>query len=151
MRKITFGVLAVILTAGLFLAVAGSVGKGETVYTVPQVVASQKALRGKTILVRGTLGWPEHGPACLGPCKNITGLLSDPIHNGLTTYRPYIYVLEGPQDPVLATLRQFHILPPFPAITGVRRVYRVQILAHAPSSCIGEVRCPRVVLLDTLR
>jgi hypothetical protein len=151
MKKIIVGVLAAMLTVGLFLAVAGRVGKGETVYTVPQVLASQKALRGKTILVRGTLGWPGHGPACRAPCKNITGLLSDPIHNGLTTYTLHIYVLEGPQDPILATLRQFHLLPPFPAITNVQRVYRVQIPTHAPAYCIKSPVCPSGVVLDTLR
>ena len=148
MKKITAGLLAVILTAGLFLAVAGSV---TTVYTVPQVLASQKALRGETILVRGTLGWPEHGASCPGPCKNITGLLSDPIHNGLTAYTPHIYVLEGPQDPVLATLRQFHLLPPFLAIKNVQRVYHVRMLVQFPAYCAPSPVCPSGVLLDALR
>ena len=156
MRKAATGLLAVMLTVGLFLAVAGSVGKGETVYTVPQVLASQKALRGKTILVRGTLGWPVRFGwpplwRCHGLCKHTTGLLSEPSHIGLSTSTPFIYVLEGPQDPILATLRQFHLLPPFPAITNVQRVYHVRILAHAPAYCAKSPVCPSGVLLDTLR
>jgi hypothetical protein len=73
MRKITAGLLAIILTVGISLTVAGRLSKGEAVYTVPQVLASQKALRGKTVLVRGTLGWPARFGwppiwRCLGPC-----------------------------------------------------------------------------------
>jgi hypothetical protein len=156
MAKVAAVVLAVILIATFSLAVAGRVGKGETIYTVPQVQDSLKALRGRTVLVRGTLGFPVRfgwSPTwrCLGPCRSTYGLLGEPVHHGLVEYTPSIYVLAGPQDPILATLRRARLLPPFPALTSMPRVYRVRILIHTPAYCVRTPVCPSAVLLDTLR
>jgi hypothetical protein len=151
MRKAATGLLAVILIVGLSLVVAGRVtSPAQTVYTVPQLQASLPMRRGGTVLVRGVL------MSAMDPCGGIN--LSGKCHVGLEYAlsadgiwdRPLL-VIPGAQDPLLVLLRRAHAIAPLLASTGVPRIYRVQILAHAPSSCTGKVPCPRVVLLDTLR
>lgn len=151
MKKITAGLLAIIVIVGLSLVVAGRVtNASRTVYTVPQLQASLPMRRGGTALVRGVL------MSAMDPCGGVN-LSSGKCHVGQVYAlsvdgvwdRPLL-VIPGAQDLLLATLRRAHAIAPFLASTGVPRVYRVQILAHAPPSCTGEVPCPRVVLLDTL-
>ena len=153
MKKLAAGLLAIIVIVGLSLVVAGRVTNiSRTVYTVPQLQASLPMQRGGTVLVRGVL------MNAMEPCGGIT--LSGKCHvgleyalsaDGIWDRREALLVIPGPQDPLLVLLRRAHAIAPFLASTGVPRIYRVQILAHAPSSCTGVVPCPRVVLLDTLR
>jgi hypothetical protein len=157
MKEAVSGVLAVTLIAGLSLAVAGPLTSGAgTVYTVPQVLASLPSLRGRTISVRGILGYPEPywgwvpaGRLCRYHCTPVYAVKWKLVHGDTYSYRDLV-VTAGPQDPFRAALRSVHALPPFPAFTDVPQVYRVQILAHPPA-CAWPVSCPRAVLLDTLR
>jgi hypothetical protein len=151
MKKIAAGLLAIIVIVGLSLVVAGRVtNASRTVYTVPQLQASLPMWRGGTVLVRGVL------MSAMEQCGGMN--LSGKCHVGQVYAlsaggiwdRPLL-VIPGPQDPLLVPPRRAHAIAPFLASTGVPRLYRVQILAHAPPSCTGEVPCPRVVLLDTLR
>jgi hypothetical protein len=161
MKKVSTGVLTIILAGGLSLVVAGHVmSRAETVYTVPQVLASLPALRGRTILVRSVFGLPGwHGsswrPAprpCQQNCPITYALDGEPVYKGKLTYTiPELFVTVGPQDPILAALRQIHVLPSRVQITDKLHVYRVQIAVHPTAPCVGYPPCPRAVLLDTLR
>ena len=144
MKKAVTGLLVVILTVGLFLVVAGRVtSRAETIYTVPQVLDSLPALRGRTVLVRGYLRL-LYAP----PQKTYYAIRPDGKGRFAGYYLP---VLPAPQDSVLALLRHAHLLGPFPPRPGVNRVWRVHFALHAPSSCPGLPDCPTAVLLDTLR
>src|SRR3989440_415635 len=85
MAKVSAVMLAVILAVGLGFVVARGASPPEHVYTVPQVLASLRALRGRTVLVRGVLvyGWVWGPRSALRPCQQSCG--------------PIIYALGGSQ------------------------------------------------------
>jgi hypothetical protein len=159
MKEVACGVLAVTLIIGLLVAVAGLVPSGAgTVYTVPQVLASLPAWRGRTILVRGVLVkylcsglWhPVMRPPA--PQRGVVNCFSAYVLTPGGRFAATLRVVPGPQAPLLATLRRAHVLAPYLEETDVPRVYRVRILVHTPSYCAGlPPSCPRAVLLDTLR
>ena len=60
-----------------------------------------------------------------------------------------LLVFVGAQDPILALLREVHVLPPFARVElkPVPRVYRVQITP----TCQRGGQCSAAILLDALR
>jgi hypothetical protein len=161
MAKVSVVMLAVILAVGLAVVASRAASPPEHVYTVTQVGASLRALQGRTVLVRGTLGFPvSYGWSPFGrtrPCPTcshkLIGILGDVVHHGTIFWTPSLMVMPGHEDPIRALLRQAHLLepftPPFPALTQRPRTYRVQIGRPAGYLCVGRVPCPQGVLLDT--
>jgi hypothetical protein len=80
--------LAVILTVGLGFVVACGASPKEHVYTVPEVQSSFRALQGRTVLVRGIMGYPESSgwSPFLRPCPTcgpkIYAIHGDVVHHG---------------------------------------------------------------------
>jgi hypothetical protein len=146
--------LAIIASVGFWWVTAGrGASAKDTVYTVPQVLASLQKWRGRTVLVRGVLeyavDWGFHPMTrpCQ-PCRPSIYFLQGSFPFGKT-----LVVMRGRQDPVLAALRQVHVLPPFPplfpglAAAPQPRVYRVQLTP----TCTSDRRCASAILLDALR
>jgi hypothetical protein len=162
MAKVSAVMLALILAAILGVGVVGrTASRPETVYTVPHVLASLPALRGRTVRVRGFLGFPlsfgwppiprtRPCPTC-GP--KLYAINGDVVHHGTSYWTPFLLVTPGHEDAILALLRQAQLLEPclpsFPAMPGRPGTYRVQIGQPAGYACVGREPCPAGVLLDT--
>src|SRR4051812_34853581 len=114
MAKVSAVMLAVILAVGLGFVVARGASPPEHVYTVPQVLASLRALRGRTVLVRGVLvyGWVWGPRSALRPCQQSCGPIIYALEGAFPFGTPLL-VFVGAQDPILALLREVHVLPPF--------------------------------------
>jgi hypothetical protein len=155
-------VAAGILCVGVGVALARyPSGSTERVYTVDQLTAQplgwtvRPSLKGRTVRVRGvlgnfqTFGWPPVLPkGYVAPYA----LLGEVVHQGLISWTPEFPVMLGPEDPVLALLRQQHVLPPFrPSLMhpGKPRVWTVQLFVPAWYKC-SNAPCAFGVVLDTL-